>query len=151
LASSGSSSGLSSISVLSGSGSSGFSRTASSISSFGSLDFFLLSEPFSFFSFFPFSFLGFFSLLVGFYTLIFVSLQWRRLGVRRTLPSVLATTQDGTGCACFNACERCFFLPEGLCRAIGSCPPDLDLFLLTLKLNESPFQLLVRHLTPQSP
>src|SRR6266566_5219297 len=52
------------------------------------------------------------------YTLIFVSRQCRCFGFRRTLPSVLATTHDGTGWACFKAWDRCFFFPEGLLRAI---------------------------------
>jgi hypothetical protein len=114
----------------------------------GSGSFFL--EPFSFFGAFGFfSFFSFFSLLVSFYTLIFVSLQCLCFGVRRTVPSVFATTHDGTGWACLSACERCFFFPEGLCRAM-LCSPDLDLSLLTLKLNEGLFQLFIGHLTAQS-
>src|SRR6266540_1372965 len=77
-----------------------------------------LGAPFSFFGFLGFfSFFSFFSLLVGFYTLILVSRQCLCLGVRRTFPSVFATTQDGTACACFSAWDRCFFFPDGLCRA----------------------------------
>ena len=112
--SSGISSGLSSSSGLRGSIASGRSKIGSSFSSSGLAAFFFsLGEPFAFFGF-----LGFLSLLVSVYTLILVSLQFRCFGVRRTFPSVLATTHEGTGWACFRACERCFFFPDGLCRAI---------------------------------
>jgi len=91
------SSGVSSISFA-GETSSGFSTRESSFF-FGVLTAFSFEEVFAFF-------FGFFSLLVSVYTLILVFLQFLCLGVRRTFPSVFATTQEGTGWACFSACER---------------------------------------------
>jgi hypothetical protein len=43
---------------------------------------------------------------VSVYTLIFVFLQFLCLGVRRTFPSVFATTHEGTGWACLRAWDR---------------------------------------------
>jgi hypothetical protein len=103
------SSGFSSISPFSAETSSGFSTRESSF-------FFEALTASSFEAVFAF-FFGFFSLLVSLYTLILVFLQCLCLGVRRTCPSVFATTHDGTGWACLRAWERCFFFPDGLWRA----------------------------------
>lgn len=100
---------FSSLSSLTGETCSGFSARESS--------FFLgVLTAFSFVSVLAF-FFGFFSLLVSVYTLILVFLQFLCFGVRLTVPSVLATTHEGTGWACLSAWERCFFFPEGLFRA----------------------------------
>src|SRR5207245_320835 len=90
-------SSFSSICSFSGETSSGFSTRESS--------FFFEVLTASFFEVAFAFFFGFFSLLVGFYTLIFVFLQCLCLGVRRTFPSVFATTHEGTGWACLRACD----------------------------------------------
>jgi hypothetical protein len=110
-ASSGISSGFSSIFSFGAETSSGFSTRESSFF-FETLTFSSFEEVFAFF-------FGFFSLLVSVYTLILVFLQFLCFGVRLTLPSVLATTHEGTGWACLSAWERCFFFPEGLWRAMA--------------------------------
>jgi len=100
------SSGFSSISSFTSDTSSGFSTRESS--------FFFEALTASFFGVAFAFFFGFLSLLVSVYTLILVFLQCLCLGVRRTLPEVLATTHEGTGWACLRAWDKCFFFPEGL-------------------------------------
>jgi len=93
------SSDFSSLSSLTGETCSGFSARESSFFFLGVLTAFSFESVLAFF-------FGFLSLLVSFYTLIFVFLQCLCFGVRRTFPEVFATTHEGTGWACLRAWDR---------------------------------------------